>query len=88
MDAIEMAAFRMWSSQVNDYLPKSLARTLEGWRDWDDGDKEKWKRLAREALSGAFASADSEDWKRLDGMIDDSGHGRFWQTVFSEIRNS
>jgi hypothetical protein len=38
-------------------------------------------------LSDAFESADEIDWWHLLRCIPDSGHGRFWKTVFREIRS-
>lgn len=37
-------------------------------------------------LREAFSCADAEDWRRLNGFLDDSGHGRFWKAIFAQIR--
>lgn len=36
----------------------------------------------------AFRNADEEDWARLYGFLDYSGHGRFWRDVFTEFRHA
>jgi hypothetical protein len=41
-----------------------------------------------ERLRHPFRCADHLDWDHLFKMIPDSGHGKFWKTVMSEMRTA
>lgn len=36
----------------------------------------------------AFRNVEEKDWEHLFSYIPDSGHGRFWKSVFGEVRSS
>jgi hypothetical protein len=38
------------------------------------------------ALLKAFRNVDEHDWRHLAMWIPESGHGRFWKSVFAEAR--
>lgn len=57
-----------------------------GWKAVET--KGVWHNLARQVLKESFSFADAKDWERLFGMIDDSGHGRFWKALLTEIRDA
>lgn len=35
-----------------------------------------------------FRAADEQDWEWLFDRLGDSGHGRFWKTIFTELRRA
>lgn len=39
-------------------------------------------------LRHPFRNADSKDWGHLMQMIPDSGHGKFWKAVMTEMRGA
>jgi len=36
-------------------------------------------------LAKFFDDCDDQDWQRLFSMLDDSGHGKFWQEKLKEV---
>jgi len=39
-------------------------------------------------LENPFRAVDDIDWAHLDQFIPQSGHGKFWRSVFAELRTA
>lgn len=44
------------------------------------------RQVGAEPFKRALRNADDKDWEQLFKMIPDSGHGKFWKAVMTEIR--
>ena len=44
------------------------------------------RQVGAEPFKAALRNADDKDWEHLFRMLPDSGHGKFWKAVMTEIR--